>query len=378
MRWCATGAAVAAAAALGLGGASAAMAAPVVVIPVTCSVNSLSHAINFAPSDAILSLETGCVYRLSGSLPDVTSNLTIQGNGDVITRRGNAVFTALTDDGARLAINRLTMTDFDGNILSPGALTNNGGTVTITKSSFADNAGSLGGAIRNTNGGNLSATSTNFVDNLAFFGGAIYNGSTSTAVLSTDEFADNRAGSGGAILNMGHLTVTGYSSSISGSSNFAGNVARGLLGAVKSPAPLILSGYGGAIDNFLGTLTVAFTNFTENAASNDGGAVWNGGSAGTIDSSGFTGNFADDDGGAIATISSLSLSRDTVSLNRANDDGGGIYVNGGTTSLSRTDVLTNSAGGTGGGIRRSSGFVSLTNFSLVALNHPNNCSGLFC
>ena len=351
---------------MGMSGASAAVAAPAVVIPVACSVTALHNAINFAPSNAILSLKSGCVYRLTAKLPNVTSNLTIQGNGDVITRFGAAVFTALQDNGAQLAINQLTMSDFHGNAASPGALYNNGGDVTITKSSFADNDGGFGGAILNNNSGSLSATSTNFVGNVATVGGgALYNRNASTATLDVDVFADNDAFTGGAIfITSGHVIVEGYSSSVSGSTSFAGNDAT--------------SGYGGAIDNFGGTLAVTFTNFSENDADHDGGAVWNGGGVSSIGSSGFTGNFADGNGGAIATTKTLSLPSDVVSLNRANLNGGGIYVNGGTTSLNRTDVYANSAGGTGGGIRRNSGSVSLTNNSLVKLNRPNNCSGLFC
>jgi predicted outer membrane repeat protein len=382
MRWGAAGAAVAATVAAAMSGASA-MAAPVTTFRVGCSVTALANAINFAPSDAILSLRSGCTYRLTASLPNVTSNLTLQGNGDTITRRGNTDFTALTVVNAQLIINRLTMRGFDGNGANPGALDNNGGTVTITKSFFLDNAGEFGGAILNDNGGTLEATSTVFAGNDALDGGAIENRNNSTATLDVDTFAGNDAATGGAIfIASGHVTVEGTSTAAAASTQFVDNDATGG-GSVVPPASknapaLPATGFGGAIDNFGGVLSATFATFTGNDADSDGGAIWNGGGASSVGNSGFTGNFADDDGGAIATTKSLSLASDTLSLNRANDDGGGIYVTGGTTTLNRTDVFANSAGDTGGGIRDAGGTVSLTNGSLVTLNRPNNCSGFFC
>jgi predicted outer membrane repeat protein len=379
MRWGAAGAAVAATVAVAMGSASA-MAAPVTTIFVGCSVTALSNAINFAPSDAILSLKSGCVYSISAKLPNVTSNITIQGNKDVIRRSGGALFTALTDNGAQLIINQLTMTGFSGNGTNPGALNNNGGTVTITNSFFTNNSGNEGGAILNNHSGTLSATSTGFAGNDATTGGAIDNRSDSTATLDIDTFIGNSADTGGAIfVSSGHVTVEGTSTAASASTQFVDNDATG--GVVVAPGsvkPAISTGFGGAIDNLGGVLTATFATFTDNDATIDGGAIWNGGGTSSVGTSGFTGNFAADDGGAIATTRSLNLTSDTLSLNRANDDGGGIFVNGGTTSLNRTDVFANSAGVTGGGIRRNSGSVSLTNGSLVTLNRPNNCSGFSC
>jgi len=372
---------IATAAALGMSGATAATAAPVRTIFVPCSVNALRASIFFAPGDSILSLVSGCVYRLNSALPDVRRNITIQGNHDTI-RRNSGTYTALEVDDAMLTINRLNMIGFRGRRDRPGAIDNDGGTVTITNSNFAFNDGGEGGAIRNDNGGSLSVTSSGFLRNEAFSGGAIDNRGRSTATVDISTFVNNEADTGGAIfVASGHVTVEGTGTTAGASTQFVGNkalgrddgVAVGEAGAVKPDA--FLTGFGGAIDNLGGSLSITYAIFNGNAAEEDGGAVWNGGGTSSIGTSGFRSNFADDDGGAIATTKSLNLFSDTLTLNRARDDGGGIYVNGGRTSLSRTDVFANSAGGTGGGIRRNNGNVSLTNFSLVTLNRPNNCSG---
>jgi len=48
----------------------------------------------FAPGDSILSLVSGCVYRLNSALPDVRRNITIQGNHDTIRRNSGTYHRA--------------------------------------------------------------------------------------------------------------------------------------------------------------------------------------------------------------------------------------------------------------------------------------------
>lgn len=370
-RWAATAAALATTVGAGAAFATPALAAPVVPIAVPCSVTALATAIVLAPSDAILSLRTGCTYRLSAALPTITKNVTIQGNRDTITRSNNAQFTAITVNGAQLNINQLRITDFNGSGTNPGALRNLGGTVTVTSTTFADNEGGNGGAMQNDQNGSFTATSSTFAGNDADNrGGALYNLGGSEALFNTTTFLNNEAAAGGAIyIVSGHVTTNGTSSATSASTNFIGNEAFGN------------GGFGGAINNNGGVITTNFTNFTNNEASGtggDGGALNNDGGTSSVMNTGFSGNFARDDGGAIYTIKSLNLTSVNIAGNRAGDDGGGIFVQAGNTSLNKTIVSGNFAGGLGGGIRRAGGTVSLTNFSLVKANFPTNCSGFFC
>jgi predicted outer membrane repeat protein len=348
-----------------------------VTIPVACSVTALSSAISTAPGGAILVLRNGCVYGLGESLPDVTSNLTIQGSRDTIAWAGGGSYTALNVVGAQLIIIQLTLRGFTGAPGFPGALKKNGGTVTITNSTFAGDKGNRGGAILNNQGGTLTATSTAFTDNDATWGAGLYDRDNSTATLNADEFLGNTAGAGGAIfITTGHVTVTGPS----GSTFFTGNKATAddgvIAGPVRPNAPVVSD--GGAIDNDGGGLTVSFASFAGNTAEDDGGAIENDGGTATVSNSGFTSNSAEDDGGAIDTTRPLNLSGDTISRNRADDEGGGIRVHGGATSLNMTVIFGSSAGDDGGGIYLKSGTVSLANRSLVTVNQPDNCTGLSC
>jgi predicted outer membrane repeat protein len=363
VRWAGGGVAAAAAAALAVSGAPAALAAPTITIPVSCSVTALRNAIQFSPSNAILVLHNGCTYFITSALPDVDNNLTIEGSNDTIYRV-SGTYTMLTNEGVNLTINQLTMANANGHILSPGALLNeDGGSLTVTKSNFLDDDGGVGGAILNETGGSLTVSSSDFshcdASSGLFGGGAIANGPVGTTTVSGSTFYENDAENGGAIGNLGGTTTVNGTKSV-----FTNNYA---------------DDYGGAIDNFLGSLNVSGATFSGNTTDHrDGGAIANFGTAATFGTSSFTGNYAGDDGGAISTATTLNLNSDSISGNYADDDGGGVYVTGGSTSLTTTRIFGNRAGGTGGGIRRTGGSVSLNYNSSVTLNVPNNCSGTSC
>jgi predicted outer membrane repeat protein len=384
VRACAAGAAVAAVAATG--GATAMAAPATVTIPVACQASSLADAINYAPANAILVLHAGCDYYLPGSLPEVTSNLTIEGSGDSLTPYHNDHFTALKVSGAQLTISHLTFSGFfTGNDEAPGALINDGGTVTITTSRFIDNTGGDdGGAILNKDGGSLSVSGTAFLgdasgyDNCLVvthavkpakcdvdgYGGAISNENDSVATLTSDSFLGNSAVDyGGAIyIGGGTVTVRGTGTSASAATAFTGNTAR--------------EDDGGAIYNESGTLIVSYATFSHNSSDDYGGAIEDDDNTSTVAGSSFTNNDSEY-GGAVEADANLNLTGDTFMGNHAYD-GGAIYVYSGATSLDKTVVTGNRAEYEGGGIYRRSGTVSLTNMSLVVGNQPDNCYGFFC
>jgi predicted outer membrane repeat protein len=360
------GAAVAAAAAVIAGGAPAAMAAPAVVTAaVACGQTALAHAISNAPADAILSLKSGCVYRLTTALPTVTSNLTIQGNGDTIRRSNSADFTALEDAGAQLSINQLTMSGFSSPTnVTAGALENDGGTLTVTKCQFTGNDGGYGGAILNVSGGLMSVTDTSFAYNSADYGGAILNEDTSTATLAADTFYHNSAIDGGALyIYGGTVTVRGSGGSASARTFFTDNTATG--------------SEGGAIDDYSGVLIASAAAFTGNRSGEYAGAIEADSGVSTVSDSSFTRNYAEYGGAVEMDSTALNLTGDTFTGN-SGYDGGAIVVYDGTTTLDKTVIFGNKAQDAGGGIYRSSGSVILTHGSLVRGNRPDNCYGFSC
>jgi predicted outer membrane repeat protein len=383
VRACAAGAAVAAAA--GAGGAAMAAtttASVQVTTPVACLASALASAISSAPASAILVLKPGCTYRIPASLPEVTSDLTIVGDGDTITPANDDDFTALEVSGAELTISRLTFRGFfTGTDTEPGALINDGGSVTITSSRFTDNTGGDdGGAILNKAGATLDISSTEFQGNVSGvdddcsavradcgsdgYGGAISNESGSEATLTADNFLDNHATEdGGAIyIGGGTVTVRGTGSSAGEAVDFTDNAAGG--------------DYGGAIDNAGGSLVVSYAAFSHNSSPDYGGAIENDGGSASVSGSSFSHNHSEY-GGAIETdFFPLNLTGDMLTGNSAYD--GGAIIMYSNTTLNKTIVTGNHATSHGGGIYLSGGTASITNGSFVTGNTPDNCYGFSC
>jgi hypothetical protein len=119
-------------------------------VRVPCNPAALAAAVTGAASGATLSLAPGCDYVLTGALPTVTQNLTINGHGATLERStapGTPAFTILTVDGqgdseVTATLNRLNF--HNGNsaitVLDFGSLTVTGGT-------FTANTAANGGAI---------------------------------------------------------------------------------------------------------------------------------------------------------------------------------------------------------------------------------------
>ena len=398
-RACAAGAAIAVAA--GTGGTAMAATAQAIPIPVPCSAVALASAISGAPDSAILVLQKGCTYQIPASLPEVTSNLTIEGSGDTLTPASNSGFTALEVSDAQLTISHLTFGGFrTGTDTTPGALINDGGTLTITSSRFIGNTGGDdGGAILSEDSAILHITSTAFLDNysgdddcvavrhtarhvrqaprpasqhaiapntcIEGYGGAISNESGSNATLLSDSFLGNYSTEdGGAIyIGGGTVTVRGMGSSTGAASDFTGNTAEG--------------DYGGAIDNDGGNVVVSYAAFSHNSSDSSGGAIENDGGFADVSGSKFSENDSTD-GGAIETDSGpLNLTNDLFTGNSAYD-GGAVITYNDTTTLNKTVVTENHATNDGGGIYLSYGAVSVTNGSLVVGNTPDNCYGFSC
>jgi hypothetical protein len=118
------------------------------------------------------------------------------------------------DDGGALSNNggtvTLTTCTLMGNSADTGcALSNSGGTMTLTNSTLTSNGGCfLGGGIFNSNNGTLTVTNSTLTGNFARAGGGILNDSGSTVTLTNATLTDNTAGSGGGIFNGGTLTLT--------------------------------------------------------------------------------------------------------------------------------------------------------------------------
>jgi predicted outer membrane repeat protein len=264
---------------------------------------TIGHAISLAGSGDTIQI-AAATYQENLSIP---FNLTLNGAkaATTIIDGTNSLNVFTVGAGISLTLSNLTIEKGVG--YAGGGGVDNSGTLTVNNSLFYLNTALSGGAILNTGTANISKTS--FSGNSPyFFGhsascGAIDNRSAMTITDSTldTNYAQNNFTSGGAICNGGTLTIN-YSTLSNNSSG--GNNA----------------GYGGAIFNYAGTLTVTNSTFAGNSATTSGGAIYSQG--GTV-----------------------QISNSTFGNNPETIGGGGALSNAGSSVLIQNSIVANSANG---------------------------------
>ncbi|MEP7291607.1 MAG: hypothetical protein ABI835_07470, partial [Chloroflexota bacterium] len=155
-------------------------------ISVACNPTALRNAItqaNTSPGDTTLSLTTGCTYSFNSisptgtgaALPNVGSNIVIQGNGAIIERNGGSSFRLFYVSGGHLQLQSLTVRGGAAPATGGGGIyVAAGATVTLDHSALINNSASgLNG------GGMLVVGSANVYNstvsgNSASSGGGLY------------------------------------------------------------------------------------------------------------------------------------------------------------------------------------------------------------
>ncbi len=191
--------------------------------------------------------------QLELSLPSSTAVVTIDGGAAAVTVDGNSqsrVF--LIDSGATVSFNDLTITDGSASSGAGGGILNSG-TLSVTNSTFTQNAAHDGGGISNT-GGTLSVTNSTFTGNAAYDGGGFANDLDGTLSVTNCTITSNSASDeGGGIDNSGELTLTNnilanntggdYAQAIGapllGSNNLVKDGSFGLPQTIKGQDPLL-------------------------------------------------------------------------------------------------------------------------------------------
>ncbi len=275
---------------------------------------------------------TPCTITLTGALPAVTEDLTINGNGTIIN--GANAFRVF--DLSAVNVNMSNLTIANGNVSGisfGGAISMPGGNLTLTHVFFSNNRAISGGAIYEA-GGTLSVVNSNFSGNIAGIGGdggAIFNGNGSLSVTDSVFNTNSAANGGGAIATTSGTTIIHTS--------FTGN-----------SAPL-----GGAVENSLASLTVANCIFDNNSSDFGGGAIAAFGLTNVFNST-FSNNKApgaSSKGGAVysqTTGVALTITESTFFNNSSGFDGGAAYIVSGPVTFRNVTINGNDARNNGGGI----------------------------
>jgi len=297
------------------------------VCDATCTLREAIAAANAAEGADTISFDSAAfaapgphIINLSGALPDLSSDMTIQGPGANI-------LTVRRDKGGDYRIFTITA----------------GQTVTISGLTISNGAALLGLDPHNSGGGilnqgTLSFTNSTVSGNSAHAcGGGICNWGSATAnVINstvTRNYSDNR---GGGIGNRGTLTV--QNTTVSDNSSLF---------------------YGGGIWNYWSNTAVSLTNSTvsgnhtgdPNGGYSAGGGIFSEGRL-TLTNCTVSGNSSDEDGGGIADEGTLTVISATMTNNRADADnnktgtGGGIFFQYDFPLLRNTIVAGNYRGAT--------------------------------
>lgn len=252
--------------------------------------NGLVWAINQANADgqpSIICL-TRSVYSLTSihsslsGLPPITSDIEIRGNGAVLARAGNApnmrIFWIGTG-GGDLKLREVTLTG--GYLISAdgGAILNVNGRVTISGSTFYDNAGRNGGAVYNSNGV-LTIDNSTFYNNTSpnASGGALLNvGVNGRLTITGSEIYNNTATTGGGVFNADGIVNISGSTITSNNAVSAGGIYNSDFGRVVITESVLASNssfsYGGAISTNGATMTVNDSCITNNISPIGSGMV---------------------------------------------------------------------------------------------------------
>ncbi|MDP6931971.1 MAG: right-handed parallel beta-helix repeat-containing protein [Myxococcota bacterium] len=267
----------------------------------------------------------------------VEGNIELVGHGEVIlSGAGQTTILEVTEEGIEVSLSDLTLQDGEG--------------TAIAVVDSTDKAYYVGGAISIDTDSTVVLDNVVLEDNHASVGGAIFVGSGGTIQGSGIVSEDNSADAGG---NIGHmyggtleleyllasgpdgygLSVFESSMSLTGSDLSDYNVALwandsdiSITGGSFENNETDTTGYGGAIQQYGGTLSVDGVAFTDNDA-DYGGAILAQSAAVTVQHSSFIGSVASEAGGAILVLDdgTLEISLSSFSENES-EYGGAIYA----------------------------------------------------
>lgn len=315
------------------------------------------------PDESSFELTTPISNTYAGDrgLPEITTEVTINGNGATV-RRGDAApnFGLVSVGfGGNLTLNGLALAN--GVATRGGAMQIFGtGRVTLNQSTVSGNTASeLGGGIRGSSG--VTVNNSTIAANTAYEGGGgIHTGGSVTVSNST--ITANTAGSGGGIRSDGYLRVVSSTISSNSATFHGGGIwsYRYLyVGAGSVIEGNVANGDGGGIASnaydYVQPAVIVDSRLRSNTAGRRGGGfslvVGSRYSSTAVKSSTFADNVAQNGGGVSGTFG-LFVENSTFSGNTATSHGGGIQHSEGFYGYQSLGVnnstFTNNAGLAGG------------------------------
>ena len=245
------------------------------IIDVPCSATDLVTAIDTANTNGeedTLNLADPCTYILTEALPDITSEIVINGNGANIDGSASVRPFLIMPDGI-LTLSNLTVQN--GSVPDSGAgIFNNSGTLTLTNTTLSNNTTTgFGGGIFNI-GGTLTLNDSIISGNTATGGGGIFHFS-GTLTLNDSTVSNNTApnNGGGISVESGTVIITNSTFAQNDTDAVGGGInnSNGTLNLTNSTIASNGAQFHAGIFNFTGTLTLVNSTVANNEAQFVGG-----------------------------------------------------------------------------------------------------------
>ncbi|MFZ5855463.1 MAG: choice-of-anchor D domain-containing protein [Chloroflexota bacterium] len=171
-----------------------------------CTLREAINAANANDGDDQIVFTAGLTgpIALDTSLPIITDNLVVDGQGAKITLEANGVRILVINSGVTVTVNAITFANGNDIVLG-GAIFNNG-TLTVTNSTFSDNKAFAGGGIANL--GTLTIANSTFSGNNASgYGGGVYNEMGMLTIINNTFSGNSASKSGGGVYNKTGATL---------------------------------------------------------------------------------------------------------------------------------------------------------------------------
>ena len=356
--------------------------------------------------DDVLNLQTNLsystVYSDYSALPAISTPITINGNGNTVSRSGGdqlrlfnvtdstATFNNLTisngdvdDDGGAISISNSTVT-LNNSTLSNNSATYYGGaidcvglssTLTLNSVTLSNNLADYSGGGIYSNGCSTQINNSNLSNNIAPIGGGVYLTTTSLTVNNSTVSSNiASAGRGGGVyasimldnVQISASTVSGNSASNEGGGIFVDYADLTITDSTISNNENNLSAGGASLQTYGGggvlvrgdqtyTLSILNSTLSGNTSGHIGGAVVADGIGDVaVTQSTITGSKSDSDGALyVLTDGNLTVSQSLLSQNTSENNVGAIFVDspiGGIFLVDQSAIVNNVANKLHGGI----------------------------
>ena len=373
-----------------------------------CTLREAINAANANVDASIISFDDNYTITLTSALPDITTNLTIDGEG-----AANTIVQASTCDPVNLpgsctpsdwrvftidnsAVTLKDLTARYGKSTGSTFFSNGGGNIYLVTSDLILDAVNVHSGLATSDGGGIYAlTSSLTIQNSLIgglgtgnksgsngSGGGIYIQNGAALLVDNSEVSYNASGSyGGGIYAQGDATFTIQNGSLidhnTAAADYGGGIEAEGTGCILNVDSSTISNNstfdaGAGINTYCETTINNSTISGNTSEDNSGGGMYIASGDTTITNSTFDNNSAFSNGGGINNTGTLTVYNSTFYNNYAEGYGGGVYNAPSKTAILINNTFSDNSGDSGHSILNA-GTLHISNNIIANAPDPSNC-----